>query len=296
MLVRAGHPDGELDIVAAELNDDAGWPAAVESCRYVLHVASPFHVGKVRHEDDMVIPAREGTLRVLRAARDAGVERVVLTSSFAAIGYGHPDRSESFTESDWTNLNGDDVSPYIKSKAIAERAAWEFLAREGGNLQLASVNPVGIFGPALGPKLSGSVEILQRMLRGEMPGVPRISFGAVDVRDVADLELLAMTRPEANGQRYIAISGEPVPFLEYANILRRHLGARGAKLPSRQLPDWFIRLFVLFKSEMREVVPQLGKRRPTNSAKANRTFGWTPRPVSEALNSTAESLFNLGLV
>jgi len=296
MLTRAGLPDAEIDIVEAELTHDDGWPGAVESCRYVLHVASPFHIGKVRHEDDMVIPAREGTLRVLRAARDAAVQRVVLTSSFAAIGYGHSERAQPFTESDWTDLSGDDVSPYIKSKAIAERAAWHFLAREGGKLQLTSVNPVGIFGPALGPKLSASIEIIQRMLRGEMPGVPRISFGAVDVRDVAELELLAMTRPEANNQRYIAISGQPIPFIEFADILRQHLGPRGAKLPSRQLPDWFVRLFVLFKSDLREVIPQLGKRRPTTSAKASRELGWTSRPVPEALNSSADSLFELGLI
>ena len=296
MLTRAGLPGAALEIVAAELTREDGWPAAVEYCRYVLHVASPFHIGRVRHEDDLVVPAREGTLRVLRAARDAGAERVVLTSSFAAVGYGHEERAEPLTESDWTNLDGADVSPYIKSKTVAERAAWEFIAREGGKLQLASVNPVGIFGPALGSKLSSSVEIVQRMLRGEMPGVPRITFGAVDVRDVADLELLAMVKPEANGQRYIAISGEPLPFIEYANILRQHLGPRGAKLPSRRLPDWFIRLFVLFKPEVREVVPQLGKRRLTTSAKAIRELGWAPRSVSEALNTSADSLFELGLI
>lgn len=296
MLIRASLGDTRIEFSTADLTSDIGWPEAVAGCRYVLHVASPFFFGKDEKAMDLTTPAREGTLRVLRAARDAGVERVVLTSSFAAIGYGHADRPAPFTEDDWTNIDGDDVSPYIRSKAIAERAAWDFLAREGGNLQLASVNPVGIFGPALGPKLSASVQILQRMLKGEFPGVPRIAFGAVDVRDVADLELLAMTRPEANGQRFLAITGNAVPFIEYANILRKHLGTRGAKLPKRELPDWMIRGFALIRPEAKDLIPQLGKRRQTTSAKAQQLLGWQPRSIEEALNSSADSLFDLGLV
>jgi dihydroflavonol-4-reductase len=296
MLVRAGLDDSRIEFAKADLTSDAGWFEAVTGCRYVLHVASPFFFGKNEKEMDLTTPAREGNLRVLRAARDANVERVVLTSSFAAIGYGHPDQAADFTEESWTNVNGNDVSPYIRSKAIAEKSAWEFLAREGGALQLASVNPVGIFGPALGPKLSASVEILQRMLKGEFPGVPRIAFGAVDVRDVADLHLLAMTKPEANGQRFLAISGNAIPFLDYANILRQHLGPRGAKLPKRELPDWMIRIFALIRPEAKDLIPQLGKRRNATSAKARQLLGWQPRSIEEAVASSADSLFDLGLV
>ena len=296
MLARDGLSDGDaVEFVEADLMSDAGWAEAVRDCRFVLHVASPFFVGGNHSEDDFVIPAREGTLRVLRAARDAGVRRVVLTSSFAAVGYGHAD-DRVFTEADWTNTDGADVSSYIKSKTVAERAAWDFIAREGSGMELASVNPVGVFGPALGPKLSGSVEILQRMLKGEMPALPRITFGAVDVRDVADLHLLAMTRPEAAGERFLAISGEPLPFLEYAKILREHLGVRAAKVPKFQLPDWAVKAFVFVRPAMKEVVPQLGKRRLTHSAKAMQVLGWRPRPVAEALNSSADSLIALGLV
>jgi len=296
MLVRAGLGDSHIEFTEADLTSDKGWPEAVKGCRYVLHVASPFFFGKNEKEMDLTTPAREGTLRVLRASRDADVERVVLTSSFAAIGYGHTDQAADFTEESWTNVNGNDVSPYIRSKAIAEKSAWEFLAREGGALQLAAVNPVGIFGPALGPKLSASVEILQRMLKGEFPGVPRIAFGAVDVRDVADLHLLAMTRSEANSQRFLAISGNAIPFLDYANILRQHLGPRGAKLPKRQLPDWMIRIFALIRPEAKDLIPQLGKRRNATSAKAQQLLGWQPRSIEEAVNSSADSLFDLGLV
>ncbi len=296
MLVRAGLADSRIEFAKADLTSNDGWTEAVAGCRYVLHVASPFFFGKNEKELDLTTPAREGTLRVLRASRDSGVERVVLTSSFAAIGYGRPDQEASFTEESWTNVNGNDVSPYIRSKAIAEKAAWDFLASEGGALQLAAVNPVGIFGPALGPKLSASVEILQRMLKGEFPGVPRIAFGAVDVRDVADLHLLAMTKPEANSQRFLAISSNAIPFLDYANILRQHLGPRGAKLPKRELADWMIRIFALIRPEAKDLIPQLGKRRNATSAKAQQLLGWQPRSIEEAVNSSADSLFELGLV
>jgi dihydroflavonol-4-reductase len=298
MLQRAEiDPADRVTFVAADLTSDDGWPAAVAGCRYVLHVASPFWIGKVNHEDDMIVPAREGTLRVLGASRDAGVERVVLTSSFAAVGYGHRrTRTAVYTEADWTDIHGDDVSPYIKSKTIAERAAWDFLGSEGGPLQLASVNPTAIFGPALGSKLSGSVELLQKMLNGEVPACPRLGLGVVDVRDVADLHLLAMTRPEANGGRFLAVSGSAVPFLQIARILRDHLGPAGAKLPTREVPDWIVRVIALFQPELREAVPHLGRMRPVSAAKAEHMLGWQPRSIQEAINSSADSLVALGMV
>jgi dihydroflavonol-4-reductase len=297
MLQRAGLGDAPVDFVAANLMSDEGWATAVAGCRYVLHVASPFHLNRVKHEDELVVPAREGTLRVLRASRDAGVERVVLTSSFAAIGYGHAaTRTEPYTEQDWTNINGDDVSPYIKSKAVAERAAWDFLEREGGSLQLASVNPPAIFGPALGPKLSGSVEVMQKMLNGEIPACPRIALGVVDVRDVADLHVLAMTHPEANGQRFLAISGPALQFIELSRMLQAHLGHAGRRLPRRAMPDWVIRLVVLFRDDLRETVPLLGKARDASNEKARTLLGWQPRSIQEALDSCADSIIALGLV
>jgi len=189
-LARAGAktPD-RLTFVAADLNQDAGWAEAVAGCDYVQHVASPFPLAQPKDENDLIRPAVDGTLRVLRAARDAGVKRVVLTSSFAAIGYGHGDRAAAYTEADWTNVDGPAVQPYMKSKTLAERAAWDFIEREGNGLELAVVNPVGIFGPVLNEDLSTSIEIIKRMLEGSLPGAPRLYFGVVDVRDVAGMQI-----------------------------------------------------------------------------------------------------------
>ena len=198
MLATAGaDPGEELSFVAADLGSDDGWPQAVAGCRYVLHVASPFPGRQPKDENDLIVPAREGALRVLRAARDAGVKRLVLTSSFAAIGYGTPAKDTPYTEADWTDPTGR-VSAYVKSKTLAERAAWDFIDREGGDLELAVVNPVGILGPVLGRNLSTSIELVRRLLSGSLPGLPKTSFGLVDVRDVADLHLRAMVDPAAS--------------------------------------------------------------------------------------------------
>jgi nucleoside-diphosphate-sugar epimerase len=179
---------------------DAGWPEAVAGCAFVLHVASPFPPTVPKHEDDLIIRAREGALRVLRAARGAGVKRVVLTSSFAAIGYGQKPQKTPFNETNWTDPNGEGVLPYAKSKTLAERAAWDFIANEGDGLELSVVNPVGVFGPVLGPDFSTSILLVQRLMDGAMLGCPRLAFGIVDVRDVADLHIRAMTQPAARGE------------------------------------------------------------------------------------------------
>jgi len=178
MLKQGGiEPSERLSFFAADLERDAGWDEAVAGCEYVLHVASPFPANVPKHEDDLIVPARDGALRVLRASRDAGVKRVVLTSSFAAIGYGQPPRNMPFNETDWTNTAGTDVTAYVKSKTIGERAAWDFIAREGGGLELAVVNPVGVFGPVLGPDYSTSILLVKRLLDGSVPGVPDLYQG-----------------------------------------------------------------------------------------------------------------------
>jgi dihydroflavonol-4-reductase len=178
-----------------------------------------------KHEDELIVPAREGALRVLRAARDAKVYRVVLTSSFAAIGYGHEPQSRPFNETDWTDLCGEGLTAYVKSKTIAERAAWDFVAREGGGLELSVVNPVGVFGPVLGPDYSISILIVQRIMDGAMPGLPRLHFGVVDVRDVADMHLRAMTHPAAKGERFLAVADDFMSMLDIAKVLRARMGA-----------------------------------------------------------------------
>jgi nucleoside-diphosphate-sugar epimerase len=294
--VGGAEPDDRLSFAAADLESDAGWPQAVAGCDYVLHVASPFPPENPRHEDELIVPAREGTLRVLRASRDAGVKRVVVTSSFAAIGYGHANNTVPFNETDWTNLKGDDVQPYIKSKALAEHAAWDFIAREGGALELSVVNPVGIFGPALGADFSSSIGVVKRMMDGGMPGAPKIHFGVVDVRDVADLHLRAMAHPAAKGERFLAVAGDSMSLYDVARLLRARMGAAARRVPRFQLPDWLVRLSARRDPSMRPVVPQLGKIRNASSEKARRLLGWAPRQNQDAILATAESLVRLGLL
>src|ERR1700693_1119650 len=231
-------PGARLSFIAADLENDAGWPEAVAGCEYVLHVASPFPQTVPKHEDELIVPAREGALRVLRASRDAGVKRVVLTSSFAAIGYGQKPQAAPFDETSWTEPNGDDVLPYVKSKTLAERAAWEFIANEGRGLELSVVNPVGVFGPVLGPDYSTSILLVQRMMDGALPGCPQLYFGVVDVRDVADLHLRALRHPAANGERFLAVAGDFISMAGIAKVLKRHMGAAAKRVPTRELPNW----------------------------------------------------------
>ncbi|MFK0687407.1 SDR family oxidoreductase [Mesorhizobium sp. IMUNJ 23033] len=296
-MLRAGgaEPGDALSFAHADLMADAGWPQAVAGCDYVLHVASPFPPGVPKHEDDLIVPAREGALRVLRAARDAGVRRVVITSSFAAVGYGQtPIAGRPFTEENWTNL-ASSVSAYVKSKTLAERAAWDFIANQGGALELAVVNPVGIFGPVLGPDHSTSTDFIGRLLDGAMPGLPRMLFGVVDVRDVADLHLRAMANPAARGERFLAISGDFMTMLEIAQTLKARLGDAASRVPTRVLPDWLVRLVGLFDGQAAQIVTELGKARNATSAKAMRLLGWAPRSREDALVATGESLIRLGL-
>jgi len=262
----------------------------------VLHVASPFPPSVPKHEDDLIIPAREGALRVLRAARDMGVTRVVLTSSFAAIGYGHQPTDRPFSEESWTDLNDGDLSAYVKSKTLAERAVWDFVAREGGALELAVVNPVGVLGPVLGPDYSTSIQLVQSLMDGAMPGCPRLVFGMVDVRDVADLHLRAMTNPAARGERFLAVAGDCMTMQEVARVLRARMGGAAGRVPTRVLPDWIVRLGALVEKEAGQIVPELGKVRNATNEKARRLLGWTPRSNEDAIVATAESLVRLGLL
>jgi nucleoside-diphosphate-sugar epimerase len=294
MLTQGGAPAVDrLTFAVADLERDAGWAEAISGCEYVLHVASPFPPTVPKDENELITPAREGALRVLRASRDAGVKRVVLTSSFAAIGYGHAPQATPFDEKDWTNVEGpdsNDVRPYVKSKAIAERAAWDFMSREGGTLELAVVNPVGVFGPVLGPDYSTSILLVQRLLDGSMPGCPKLYFGVVDVRDVADLHLRAMTNPAAKGERFLAVAGDFISMLQIAQVLRARLGEAARKVPKREVPNWLVRLAALRDPEVKQIVPELGKRKNATNAKAKRVLGWNPRPNDEAVVATAESL------
>lgn len=295
-MLKAGgqEPGDRLSFIAADLVSDAGWREAAAECDYVIHVASPIPAKAPDHENDLIVPAQEGTLRVLRAARDANVKRVVLTSSCGAVYYGHPPQTAPFDETSWTILNGN-LTAYVKSKAIAERAAWDFIASDGRGLELSVVNPAGIFGPVLAPDYSSSVELIMRLMNG-MPGCPRIYFGVVDVRDVADLHVRAMSHPAAKGERFIAVSGNSLSMVEIARMLRTRLGPSAARVPRFQLPDWVVRLAARRDRSVRQLLPLLGKIRNATSEKARRVLGWTPRSNEEALIATAESLIRFGLL
>jgi len=293
--VGGADPDGRVSFVAADLENDAGWPDAVAGCEYVLHVASPFPDSVPKHEDELIAPAREGTLRVLHAARDAGAKRVVLTSSFAAIGYGHERQDKPFDETNWSNLN-DDVGAYVKSKTLAERAAWDFMAKEGRNLELSVINPVGVFGPVLGPNYSTSILLVQRLMTGSVPGCPRLYFGLVDVRDVADIHVRAMRHPAAKGERFLAAAGDFMSMAEVAKVLKNRLGSAAKRVPTRELPDWLVRLASLRDPAIRLILPELGKVKNTTNEKAKRILSWAPRSNEEAVLATAETMMRLGLL
>ncbi|MBO9713078.1 aldehyde reductase [Sphingomonas sp.] len=284
-------PGDRLTFFAAELTSPEGWDAAVAGCDYVLHVASPLGTGAVRHPDELIVPAREGALNVLRAAAAAGVKRVVLTSSVAAVGGMGTD--EVRDETQWTDLSTRGLDAYRQSKTIAERAAWDFVAAEDKGMELVTVLPSVVIGPVLSPEGLGSVQVISRLVGGKIPGTPRIGFTLVDVRDVADLHLRAMTAPEAPGERFIAAT-EFKWFAEIAAILRARLGERAAKVPTRRLPDFVPRLMALFDPALRYVVPGLGRRNSWSSAKAKRVLGWAPRPVEDSIAECGESLVAKG--
>jgi dihydroflavonol-4-reductase len=262
----------------------------------VLHVASPLLTAAPRDEDELIRPAREGSLRVLRAAHRAGIRRVVLTSSFAAIGYGRP-LDRPYDERDWTDPAAPGLAAYPKSKTLAEKAAWDFVDGEGQGLELAVVNPVGIFGPLLGPDLSASIVLIRTMLEGKLRAVPQLMFGVVDVRDVAELHLRAMTDPAAAGERFLATAGDFMTMRAIAEALKAGLGQSADRVSTVVLPNWLVRLVARFSATARQAAtPELGRSKTATSAKAIAMLGWQPRPAAEALVATGESLFRLGLV
>ncbi|WP_414451695.1 SDR family oxidoreductase [Burkholderia sp. 22PA0099] len=294
-LKQGGAQPGErLSFAMADLGDDRGWAEAVAGCSYVLHGASPTPSGNHATEDDWIRPAVDGNLRVLRAARDAGVKRVVLTSAFGAICAGHAQLSRPFDERDWSNLSGK-VWPYQKSKTLSERAAWDFIAKEGGGMELSAVNPTAVMGPVLGPDYSHSIRTVTNMLDGQR-ACPKINCGFVDVRDVADLHVLAMRHPAANGERFLAIAGHSLWMREVAEVLRRRMGAAAGKVSARELPNWVVRLAARRNPAMRGIATLLGRDMNATSAKAIRLLGWRPRSSEDAIVATADSLIRLGLL
>lgn len=282
-----------LSFHAADLTSDAGWDAAASGCDYVLHVASPLGVIEPKNPDELIIPAREGARRAINAAIRAGVKRVVLTSSVAATSRAVNAGDSVSDETVWTDLSESAVSAYSRSKTLAERAAWDLVGAAGGAISLASVNPTLVLGPVLSPDYSDSVQVVQRLLSGKVPGIPRLGFNIVDVRDVADLHVRCMTAPEAAGQRFIA-AGRYAWMSEIAKLLRDALGKDAAKVPTRRAPDFVLRIASLFDRELGAVTPGLGKRHDYSSSKAQSVLGWRPRPLQETVIDCARSLIAVG--
>ncbi|MEY2982123.1 MAG: hypothetical protein RL562_2350 [Planctomycetota bacterium] len=280
----------KLEFAVVDLTRDDGWDAAVEGCTHVLHVASPFVLAIPKDEDEVIGPAVEGTLRVLRAASKAGVERIVLTSS--ALAMMGSMKTGTFGPDDWTDVQAPGVNTYIKSKTLAEKAAWDFVAEAGDDaMELVAINPGGVFGPPLGKNISGqSMRMIEQMLRGKMPMVPRMAFPMVDVRDVAELHVRALTEPKAAGQRFIAAMAEPNGFVTAARILNE----AGYDGPStRVAPGFLLRFLALFDREAKGMVGMLGMELTADNSTTRTLFDWTPRPFEESVLDTAKKVSSL---
>ncbi len=293
----AEQTSGTLDIVEADLEADRGWPEAVAGCTYVLHVASPVPPAAPKHEDELIRPAVDGTLRVLRACATSGtVRRVVLTSSVVAVIHGPGEDSDRVrTEEDWSDP---DLCPaYAKSKTLAERAAWDFVAAlpEDRRFELVAINPGYVLGPLQHPEVGLSVEGLRKLLAREVPGSPRIGFAIVDVRDVATLHRLAMQRPEAAGNRYLC-AGEHMWLQELARILADEFNPQGFRVPTGRLPYWLMWVIGRFDKTTRLALDLVGHRQMITAEKAIRELGWSMRPAEETIVDTGRSLVELGLL
>lgn len=294
MLARGGATDFDnLEFIQTELTSDSNWMEAATGAAYVIHVASPTPATRPDDGDAMVNMAVDGTLRVMKAAKAAGVKRVVLTSASGAVIAGHKSHPGLFTEDDWTNLSGN-IDAYQRSKTMAERAAWEFAKKE--NMELSAVNPVAVMGPVLGQDFSHSNQIIRGLLTGKMPFLLKIGFDYIDVRDVADLHLLAMTRPEAVGERFLATTGENLTYKEEAIILQRCLGNAAKKVSTKEMPNFLVKLMALFRKDLRMPATFLGQNTACSNAKAKKLLGWRPRSAEEAIIATAKSMVELGLI
>jgi len=287
----AGKPI-RIDIRAADLSSDAGWTEAAQGMDYVQHIASPFPPNLPNDHDELITPARDGALRVLKAARAAGVKRVVMTSSMAAVAYGWGDaRPQLLTEEHWSNSgNLADNTGYTRSKTIAERAAWDYVGGEGKGLELTTINPSAVLGPVMSGDFSASVEILTQLLSGKLPGTPRVGFGIVDVRDVAAAHVLAMTNPAAAGERFL-VCDKFMWFSDIADTLRGQIPpAYEKRLPKGEIPNWVLKLVSNFNPVMKQVIPELNRERLVSNEKARRILGWNPRTAEEAIIYGARSL------
>lgn len=284
-----------IEYAIATLDADVGWDAAVKGCEYVLHLASPLPLTQPKEPNDLILPARDGALRVLTAASRAGVRRVVMTSSQGAV-CGSPLITEGYVydEKDWTDLNNKTVTPYNQSKTIAERAAWDFVRQEN-SIELATICPGLVCGPVLEPRVNTSLEVVKRFMNGSFPLVPPVGYEVVDVRDVADLHLLAMEQPNGAGGRFMATAGF-MWFYEMAATLRRDLGDSANLVSTRRAPGWLVRLLALFDPAVATIVPELNQLRRVSHETSTRELGWYPRSPEQAVIATAKSLMAYGVL
>ncbi|MGZ5252015.1 MAG: NAD-dependent epimerase/dehydratase family protein [Caldimonas sp.] len=290
-----GVDDSRLKFFAADLNADAGWAEAMADCGFVAHLASPLPSGVPRNADELIVPARDGALRALRAAKAAGVRRFVMTSSVAAVSYGRGRGVHRFSEADWTDPDRPGLTAYIRSKTIAERAARDWVAKEGSAMEFCTINPSVVLGPVWSRDYSSSVVIVKKLLDGSMTACPDIGFGVVDVRDVADLHVRALKAPGMGGERFIA-SGRFMKLREIADVLRAELGPRARKVTTRNVPDWLVRVMARFNPLARAVVGELGSVRNLDASHAKAVLGWAARPVEQSIVETARCLLDLGIV
>lgn len=295
-LARADVNAQAVEIVAVDLLRDDGWDAAACGCRYMLHVASPFPITQPNDREDLIRPAREGALRALAAATKADIERVVLTSSTVAVMYtGSRPTGHIYTEEDWTDHARADITPYIASKTLAEQAAWDYVRTTRGAPQLAVINPGFVQGPALDPDLSTSLEVLRLMGKGAYPAAPRVEFPLVDVRDVAELHIKAMTHPDAAGQRFLATEGT-TSLYGIGRQIAVTLPDLARKVPKFEMPDVMVRALALADKRLRTVLPELGTPRRCDNAKARNVLGHEFRSPQEAVSAAAQSLRNLRII
>lgn len=296
-IVKYTDADERLELFQADLLFDDGWDKFTRDCTYVLHLASPFPLNAPKDENDLIRPAREGTLRVLRAAAESGVRRVVLTSSIAAIAYGHPTEKTHFDESDWSQADQTDIGAYPKSKTLAEQAAWDFVDSLPADraLELAVINPGLVLGPLPDTHARTSAVLVRTLLQATLPGLARVHFNAVDVRDVAAAHLAAMTHPEAAGQRFICV-GDSFWIADAAHLLKEQYAAAGYKVRTNVFPDWMVRLVALVSKEARATVDSLGQELHLDNRKAQRVLGIHFRKMDEMVLDMAASMIAMGMV
>jgi dihydroflavonol-4-reductase len=295
-LARAGADVSRLEFVELDLNADAGWEAAMAGVRYLQHTASPFVTDIPKDRQELIRPAVDGTRRALNAALETAVERVVLTSSMAAVSYGHDrGRTAPFTAADWTNLEGRGVNAYIESKTLAEKQAWTIIDSAGRHDDLVAINPNAILGPLLDDDPGTSAALIARLMRGSVPAAARIYFPVVDVRDVAAAHVAAMLTPWAGGHRF-PMGDKTLSLLEFANVVRAATPQFARRLPTRTVPDWMVRLFAFVDRDIRGNVGELGVVRRTDSSAVERLLGRPLIPSEDAVAATALSLVEQGVV